>query len=59
MVRDCMHHRPTRPLCTGTQYTETLRVQVHATCHLRRVFFSDSPLREEELPSEFRLYVPS
>ncbi len=47
------------PPNTGTQYTETLRVQVHASCHMRRVFFSDKAYREEELPPEFRLYVPS
>lgn len=25
----------------GTNYVETLRVQVHANCRLRRIYFSD------------------
>ncbi|KAL6493813.1 Cilia- and flagella-associated protein 20 [Orobanche gracilis] len=42
----------------GTNYVETLRVQVHASCRLRRIYFSDRLYSEEELPPEFKLYLP-
>ncbi|XP_076899170.1 uncharacterized protein LOC143552965 [Bidens hawaiensis] len=42
----------------GTNYAETLRVQVHANCRLRRIYFSDLLYSEEELPPEFKLYLP-
>ncbi|VAI19603.1 unnamed protein product [Triticum turgidum subsp. durum] len=42
----------------GTNYVETLRVQVHANCRLRRVYFADRLYSEEELPAEFKLYLP-
>ncbi|KAJ0101134.1 hypothetical protein Patl1_05700 [Pistacia atlantica] len=42
----------------GTNYVETLRVQVHANCRLRRIYFSDRLYCEEELPPEFKLYLP-
>lgn len=42
----------------GTNYVETLRVQIHANCRVRRVYFSDRQYNEDELPAEFRLYVP-
>ncbi|KAK9822662.1 hypothetical protein WJX81_005693 [Elliptochloris bilobata] len=42
----------------GTNYVETLRVQIHANCRLRRVYFSDRLYAEEELPPEFKLFLP-
>lgn len=42
----------------GTNYVETLRVQVHANCRLRRIYFSDRLYNEDELPAEFKLYLP-
>ena len=42
----------------GTNYIETLRMQIHANCRLRRVYFSDRLYAEEELPPEFKLYLP-
>uniref|UniRef100_A0AC35U889 DUF667 domain-containing protein n=1 Tax=Rhabditophanes sp. KR3021 TaxID=114890 RepID=A0AC35U889_9BILA len=42
----------------GTNYVETLRVQVHANCRLRRIYFSETLYSEEELPSEYKLYLP-
>ncbi|RVW63333.1 Cilia- and flagella-associated protein 20 [Vitis vinifera] len=42
----------------GTNYVETLRVKVHANCRLRRIYFSDRLYSEEELPPEFKLYLP-
>ncbi|VFQ61384.1 unnamed protein product [Cuscuta campestris] len=43
----------------GTNYVETLRVQVHANCRLRRIYFSDRLYSEEVLPPEFKLYLPT
>ncbi|CAF3816372.1 unnamed protein product [Rotaria magnacalcarata] len=42
----------------GTNYIETLRVQIHANCRIRRVYFSDRLYSEDELPPEFKLYLP-
>jgi len=42
----------------GTNYIETLQVQVHANCRLRRIYFSDRLYSEEELPPEFKLFLP-
>ncbi|GFW08720.1 cilia- and flagella-associated protein 20 [Trichonephila clavipes] len=43
----------------GTNYVETLRVQIHANCRVRRVYFSDRLYSEDELPAEFKLYIPA
>ncbi|XP_019638196.1 PREDICTED: cilia- and flagella-associated protein 20-like [Branchiostoma belcheri] len=43
----------------GTNYTETLRVQIHANCRIRRVYFSDRLYSEDELPAEFKLFRPA
>lgn len=43
----------------GTNYVETLRVTVHASCRLRRVYFAEKLCGDDELPTEFRLYVPA
>ena len=42
----------------GTNYVETLRVQIHANCRIRRIYFSDKLYSEKDLPKEFRLFVP-
>ena len=42
----------------GTNYVETLRVQIHANCRIRRIYFSDKQYEEKDLPKEFRLFVP-
>ena len=57
----------------GTNYIETLRVQVcratacmprahmlqiHANCRIRRVYFCDRLYSEDDLPAEFKLYLP-
>lgn len=46
-------------LTAGTNYVETLRVQVHANCRIRRTYFSDRLYSEEELPAEFKLFLPA
>jgi len=33
-------------------------VTVHANCRLRRIYFSDRLYSEDELPNEFKLYLP-
>ena len=43
----------------GTNYVETLKVQVHANCRIRRIYFSDRLYSEEELPPEFKLFIPT
>jgi hypothetical protein len=42
----------------GTNYIETLKVQIHANCRIRRIYFSDRLYSEEELPPEFKLFLP-
>ena len=41
----------------GTNYVETMWVQIHANCQLKRVYFAEREINEDdELPEEFRLY---
>ena len=40
--------------CAGTNYIETLRMQIHSNCRIRRVYFSDRLYTEDELPTEFK-----
>ncbi|XP_068620477.1 cilia- and flagella-associated protein 20-like [Battus philenor] len=42
----------------GTQFIETLRVQVHANARLRRIYFCERLFSEEELPQDYKLYLP-
>jgi hypothetical protein len=42
----------------GTNYIETLRVQIHANCRIRRIYFSDRLYSEDELPNEYKLFLP-
>ena len=32
--------------------------QIHANCRIRRIYFSDRLYSEDELPSEFKLFLP-
>lgn len=32
--------------------------QIHANCRIRRVYFADRLYSEDELPAEFKLYLP-
>ena len=43
----------------GSNYVETQRITIHANCRIRRVYFCDRLYTEEELPLEFKLFVPS
>lgn len=42
----------------GSQFIEALRVQIHANVRLRRIYFCDRLYTEEELPQEYKLYLP-
>ncbi|XP_045484250.1 cilia- and flagella-associated protein 20-like [Pieris rapae] len=42
----------------GTQFIETLRVQIHANTRLRRIYFSERLYSEDELPQDYKLYLP-
>ncbi|XP_022902291.2 cilia- and flagella-associated protein 20-like [Onthophagus taurus] len=42
----------------GTLYLETMRIQVHANVRIRRIYFADRLYSEDEMPSEYRLFVP-
>lgn len=37
---------------------KSLHPQIHANCRIRRVYFSDRLYSEDELPAEFKLYLP-
>ncbi|CAG5111958.1 Oidioi.mRNA.OKI2018_I69.chr2.g6223.t1.cds [Oikopleura dioica] len=42
----------------GTEYKCTDRITIHSSCRLRRIYFSDRLYSEDELPAEFKLYLP-
>ena len=42
----------------GTNYVETVRITINANCRLRRIYFADRLYSEDELPPEFKLYLP-
>ncbi|XP_060855880.1 cilia- and flagella-associated protein 20-like [Metopolophium dirhodum] len=39
-----------------TTYVETVRIQVHANCRLRRIYFSSQEYKEDQLPNAYRMY---
>ncbi|OLY83380.1 Cilia- and flagella-associated protein 20 [Smittium mucronatum] len=43
----------------GSTYKETNSITVNASCHIRRIFFSDRLVSEDSLPPEFKLYYPT
>ncbi|KAB0797103.1 hypothetical protein PPYR_08097 [Photinus pyralis] len=42
----------------GTTYLETVRVQIHANVRIRRIYFSDRLYGDDEMPQEFKLFLP-
>ena len=40
----------------GTNYLETLRVQIHANCRIRRIYFTDQLLNSKSIPAEYRAF---
>ncbi|OMJ22137.1 Cilia- and flagella-associated protein 20 [Smittium culicis] len=49
----------TAKACFGSNYKETSSITINASCHIRRIFFSDKVVAEDSLPPEFKLYFPS
>lgn len=43
----------------GTAYIETIRVQIHANCRLRRIYFTDQIYSNDELAAEYKLLYPN
>ena len=43
----------------GTNYVETERVTIYANCRIRRAYFSNKELAEDEIPSQYRLIPPT
>jgi len=39
----------------GTNYVETVRVQMHANIRIRRIYFADKLYEEDDKPDEFKL----
>ena len=40
----------------GTNYIETLRVQIHANCRIRRIYFTDQLLSSKSIPAEYKAF---
>jgi hypothetical protein len=40
----------------GTNYLETLRVQIHANCRIRRIYFTDQLLSSKKIPTEYKAF---
>lgn len=40
----------------GSNYKKTLRVQIHANCRIRRIYFTDQLLSSNKLPDEYRAF---
>jgi hypothetical protein len=40
----------------GTNYLETLRVQIHANCRIRRIYFTDQLLSNKKIPNEYKAF---
>ncbi|XP_015223783.1 cilia- and flagella-associated protein 20-like isoform X2 [Lepisosteus oculatus] len=45
-------------ICTMPMRLDDGWNQIHANCRTRRVYFSDRLYSEDELPAEFKLYLP-
>lgn len=56
-VPEVLPNRP-RVHFPGTTYRETVRVQIHANIRIRRIYFTDRLYEDEELPNEFKLFLP-
>ncbi|KAK6620479.1 hypothetical protein RUM44_006880 [Polyplax serrata] len=42
----------------GSTYVETQRIQIHANCRIRRIYFCDKLYSDDDLPTEYRLFYP-
>lgn len=41
----------------GTNYSETLRVQINANCRIRRIYFTDQPQNSRKIPPEYKAFA--
>jgi len=41
----------------STQYVETLKVQIHANCRIRRIYFTDQPQNYRKIPPEYKVFA--
>ena len=39
-----------------TEFKQILRVQIHANCRIRRLFFSNKPSGEDDIPNDFKYW---
>ena len=42
----------------GTNYVSTTKIDIHANCRIRRVYFADKHYDEESIPTEYKLFFP-
>ncbi|XP_055612412.1 uncharacterized protein LOC129758805 [Uranotaenia lowii] len=42
----------------GTNYIETVRLQIHANIRVKRIYFSDRLYNDDEVPAQLRLHPP-
>jgi hypothetical protein len=43
----------------GSTYQETLSIQVHGNCRVRRIYFASKQYNDDELPPEMKLFSPT
>ena len=41
----------------GTNYKETKRVQIHANCRIRRIYFTEFPVNYRKIPPEYKVFA--
>lgn len=41
----------------STNYKETVRIQIHANCRLKRVYFTDQPQNSRKIPPEYKAFI--
>lgn len=41
----------------GTNYSKTCRVKIYANCRLARIYFNDRSYTEEEIPTDYKLFL--
>lgn len=41
----------------GTNYMETTKMQIHANCRIRRIYFADRLYEENELPEDYKMSI--
>jgi hypothetical protein len=41
----------------STNYQEALKVQIHANCRIRRIYFTDQPQNSRKIPPEYKAFA--